>query len=125
MEVLWRGPGERSVRDLQADFPGFAYTTLMTTLDRLHKKGILDRQKEGRAYLYCPRFTREELESHLAQDALDTLLGPMETEASILPVLSSFVDAVGRRDAVLLDELEELIREKKKKRRAKVEWKKG
>jgi predicted transcriptional regulator len=123
LQALWRGPVKQSVRDLQAHFPNLAYTTLMTTLDRLHKKGILDRQKEGRAYLYSPRFTREELESYLAKDALDTLLGPMETDASIRPVLSSFVDAVGRRDELLLDELEELIR--KKKLSAKLEREEG
>ena len=115
LEALWAHSNERSVRELQGHFPSLAYSTLMTTLDRLHKKGILDRQKEGRAYLYHPRFTREELESYLAKDALDTLLGPMETEASIRPVLSSFVDAVSRRDELLLDELEELIRKKKKR----------
>jgi predicted transcriptional regulator len=114
MEVLWSDAAKRSVRDLQEHFPNLAYTTLMTTLDRLHKKGILGRHKRGRAYLYYPRFTRAELESHLAKDALDSLLGPMDADASIRPVLSSFVDAVGGRDALLLDELEELIREKKR-----------
>lgn len=114
LEVLWTRPGERSVRDLQVDFPNLAYTTLMTTLDRLHKKGVLERRKEGRAYFYSSRFTREELESYLAKNAMDALLGPPESHSSMRPVLTSFVEAVSHRDELLLDELEELIRDKRR-----------
>ena len=48
-----------SVRDLTPGFPDIAYTTLMTTLDRLHRKGVLDREKQGRAFVYRPRLTQE------------------------------------------------------------------
>ncbi len=55
MEILW-GAGERSVRDVVERLDRkLAYTTVMTTLDRLFKKGLLDRQKSERAFLYSPR----------------------------------------------------------------------
>ena len=52
LEAVWRRGGERHVRDIQAEFPGAAYTTLMTTMDRLHRKGVLARRKVGRGVLY-------------------------------------------------------------------------
>ena len=42
-------------RDLQPQFPGVAYTTLMTTLDRLFREGTLTRVKSGRAFYYTPK----------------------------------------------------------------------
>jgi predicted transcriptional regulator len=111
LEVLWQRQLESSVRDLQGDFPTTAYTTLMTTLDRLHRKGVLERVKSGRAFLYSPRYTREELRLGLAQDALGAILG---SPASSGPLLSFLVDAVSRHDRALLDELERLIAEKRR-----------
>jgi len=49
LEALWERGDAASVRDLQPRFSDIAYTTLMTTLDRLHRKGVLDRTKQGRA----------------------------------------------------------------------------
>jgi predicted transcriptional regulator len=111
LEALWRRGDEASVRDLQAEFPSTAYTTLMTTLDRLHRKSVLDRVKNGRAFLYRARLTRDELRLGLARDALGMILGP---GVSPRPILSFFVDAVSRRDKALLDELERLVREKRR-----------
>ena len=112
LEALWRRATEASVRDLQADFPGTAYTTLMTTLDRLHRKGVLERIRAGRAFLYRPRYTPAELRAHLAERTLGQLLA--DDKSALRPVLSFFVDAVSRRDDDLLDELETLVREKRK-----------
>jgi predicted transcriptional regulator len=112
LESLWERSAETSVRDLQDGFPGLAYTTLMTTLDRLYKKGLLDRTKRGKAFFYVPRFSREGLEAHLAQGTISRLLG---ADGGMCPVLSTFVEAVGRRDAQLLDELEALIRAERRK----------
>ena len=56
MDEVWKRK-EVSVRDLELAFgERIAYTTIMTTLDRLYKKGLLKRRKEGRAFLYSPRF---------------------------------------------------------------------
>src|SRR5713226_10146331 len=55
--------GEVSVRDIYVTFDEqIAYTTLMTTLDRLYKKKLLERRKDGRAFLYAPAVSREEFE---------------------------------------------------------------
>jgi predicted transcriptional regulator len=111
LEALWRQPGPATVRDLHGDFPAIAYTTLMTTLDRLHRKGVLDRQKEGRAFAYWPRTSRDALQSQLAHATLADLL--QSDQQVIRPIMSMFVDAVSAKDAALLDELEALVREKR------------
>ncbi|HTL44403.1 MAG TPA: BlaI/MecI/CopY family transcriptional regulator [Vicinamibacterales bacterium] len=110
MEALWRRGAPVSVRDLIGDFDGTAYTTLMTTMDRLHRKGILDREKTGRAFVYRTRYSRDEIESGMAARALESLLDRSDAE----PVLSYFIDEVSRRDARLLDELERLVQEKRR-----------
>lgn len=110
---LWADAQPMSVRALAASFEGaLAYTTLMTTLDRLHRKGLVERRRQGRAYLYRARFTREQLDSGVATDIIDAMLGAGPDAAR--PVMSTFVDAVEQRDAALLDELARLIREKQK-----------
>lgn len=111
LDALWQRDGDSTVRDLQAAFTGTAYTTLMTTLDRLFRKGLLSRQKVGRAFSYRPRWSRSELSVRMAGNALATLL-PGDS-GTLRPIISMFVDEVGRRDAALLDELEELIRRKR------------
>jgi predicted transcriptional regulator len=117
LEVLWERRGEACVRDLQGSFPDAAYTTLMTTLERLHRKGALDRVKRGRAFYYRPCATRTEFEAARAADALKTALGG--DPAALGPLMSFFVDSVGERDRELLDELEALV----KSRRAELERK--
>lgn len=108
LEALWARPGAACVRDLQPQFPGVAYTTLMTTLDRLFRKGVLGRDKSGRAFFYRPQLTREQLQSQVAGFALATMLP--DDSSAVRPILSLFVDAVGDRDRALLDDLESLVR---------------
>ena len=112
LEALWRRESSASVRDVHADFPNAAYTTLMTTMERLHRKGILNRERVGRAFVYDVRFSREELETATAARAL----GPLLKGDSARPILSYFVEAVSREDSQLLDELEELIQAKRRER---------
>lgn len=110
LEALWaRGPA--TVRELLPAFNGVAYTTLMTTADRLFRKGLLAREKDGRAFRYRPRASREALLLARAGSALATLLpGDRQT---LRPFVSLFVDEVSKRDASMLDELEALIRSKR------------
>jgi predicted transcriptional regulator len=113
LNKLWAAPEPLPVRALEAGFGGtLAYTTLMTTLDRLHRKGLVERHRVGRAFLYRARFTREQIDSGVATDLIDAMLGAGPDAAR--PVMSTFVDAVEQRDAALLDELARLIREKQK-----------
>ena len=109
LEALWRR-GDATVRDVREDFPAAAYTTLMTTMERLHKKGVLDREKRGRAFVYRPASSRAEMESGFVTRAIQPLLAG----DSAHPVLSSFVDEVSRSDERLLDELERLVQAKRR-----------
>ncbi len=56
MEVLWKRAEAMAVREVCARLDGetLAYTTVMTTLDRLYKKGLLRREKDGTAFVYQP-----------------------------------------------------------------------
>jgi predicted transcriptional regulator len=108
LESLWGRDTPACVRDLQPQFPGVAYTTLMTTLDRLFRKGTLLRTKSGRAFFYRPKLSQQELVSELAGSTFATLL-PGDA-SSVRPILSMFVNTVGKHDHALLDELEKLVR---------------
>lgn len=111
MKEIWRNR-EMSVRQMTDSLNNrVAYTTVMTTLDRLYKKGLVERRKEGRAFLYSPRFSPEELEQNMASDVISDLLDA-ESE-SVKPILACMVDAVSDRDRDLLDELERLVRQKR------------
>lgn len=111
LDALWARGAEQTVRDLHTAFPRIAYTTLMTTLDRLFRKGLLERVRVGRAFAYRHRWTRNELAVVLANQVIGTVL-PRGVD-SLRPVMSSFIDLVERRDPALLDELEALVRERK------------
>jgi predicted transcriptional regulator len=84
----------------------------MTTLDRLYKKQLLARRKDGRAFVYSALVTSDELEQGIRQDVIDGLLG--SGTSSVEPVLACFVDAVSARDLEALDELDRLIKRKRK-----------
>ncbi len=112
MAVAWEH-SEISVRDVCARLSAaVAYTTVMTTMDRLFKKRLLSRRKVGRAFVYRAAATRDELEGAVATELVHSLLRRPGGEP--LPILSSLVDAVSDRDRALLDDLERLIREKRR-----------
>ena len=112
MEVLW-AHGESNVHDVVARLGRpLAYTTVMTTLDRLFKKHLLLRRKSDRAFLYAPRCTRLEWERKRAGDFVAGFLASPATSGDLL--ISSLVDAVGQYDTALLDELERKIRSKRR-----------
>jgi predicted transcriptional regulator len=109
LQRLW-SHGSGTVRELLADGTiRQAYTTVMTTLDRLYKKGLLNRVSEGRAFRYTPRHTPEEMQRRTALDSIRQLLG---SGTSSLP-LSYLVEALSSYDAQLLDELQLLVERKR------------
>src|SRR5579863_8498850 len=112
MEILW-DRGEINVHDVveKLDRP-LAYTTVMTTLDRLFKKGLLSRHKSERAFLYSTRQTRLEWEQKRAGEFVAGFLNGPQAAGELL--ISCLVEAVGQKDAALLDELERKIRVKRK-----------
>jgi predicted transcriptional regulator len=114
LEALWKC-GRATVRELvDGACDDLAYTTVMTTLDRLFKKNLLSRQAEGRAFRYAPRFTREELHRELAGAAFRQLLDA--SPSSSLP-LSYLVEVLTERDAQLLDDLREVVEAKRRQLR--------
>ena len=79
----------------------------------MYRKGYLTRDKQAKAFVYTPRYTREEFERIVAQEVLGALIGHF-TE----PALSTFVDLIGE-DLGALDQLEAKIREKRRQRAGK------
>ena len=115
LDEAWRC-GDVTVREVYVAFgENVAYTTLMTTLDRLYKKGLLARRKDGRAFLYAPALSREEFEHGIREDVIDGLLG--RGAEGVEPVLACIVEKVSERDRELLDELDRLVKEKKRELR--------
>jgi predicted transcriptional regulator len=115
LEALWERQ-TATVRELvHACCGDLAYTTVMTTLDRLFKKKLLTREAEGRAFRYAPRFTREEMHREVAGQAFRQFLDA--SPASSLP-LSYLVEILTERDEQLLDDLRELVDSKRRELRA-------
>src|SRR3982750_1716702 len=71
IEEIWLSGGEVSVRDVYRAFnERIAYTTVMTTLDRLYKKNLLQRRKDGRAFLYTTLLSRDDFEHGIKADVV-------------------------------------------------------
>ena len=115
MEVLWT-ESEQTVNEVEERLRNkreIAHTTVLTTLDRMYRKGYLTREKQAKAFVYSPRYTREEFERMMAQEVLGALIGHSAETA-----LSTFVDLIGN-DPGALDQLEAKIREKRRQRAKK------
>jgi predicted transcriptional regulator len=105
MHRIWDHDGPATVRDL---FDGLsqerpiAYTTVMSTMDNLYRKGWLARERDGKAYRYTPVASREEYSARLMREAMAEA---GDTEA----VLSHFVAAMdGEQSQVLRDVIDRL-----------------
>lgn len=91
MDRLWSWARPATVRDVHDDLQSerhLAYTTVMTVMDNLHKKGWLRRSQEGRAYVYEPVATREEYTAGLMRAALDASQDAGATLAHFLDQMS-------------------------------------
>src|SRR5258708_23356821 len=109
LEALWLR-GTATVREvLQDGYQDLAYTTVMTTLDRLYKKNLLTREAEGRAFRYAPRVTREELHREVAGEAVRPLLDA--SPAASLPP-SYLGEILTARAAQFLDSLRAVVETK-------------
>jgi predicted transcriptional regulator len=90
LEVLWT-KGQRSAQEVRDALPGGAVSlsTVQSTLERLHRKELLVREKAGRAYRYRARITRSQLIGGLLRDLAGDVAG-----GEIAPMLSGFLDYV-------------------------------
>ncbi|HXN21067.1 MAG TPA: BlaI/MecI/CopY family transcriptional regulator [Candidatus Binatus sp.] len=77
LNMLWpMGEGTvREIRDALAPRRPRAYTTIMTIMDRLARKGIVERRKTGRAYIYKPNLTAEDARAHALAQVIDSFFG--------------------------------------------------
>jgi predicted transcriptional regulator len=77
LDVLWDRATPCLVRDVVDALADrdLAYTTVMTVLDRLAKKGMVSRERDGRAWRYQPRATREGYAEALRRALADRLVG--------------------------------------------------
>jgi predicted transcriptional regulator len=103
---LWE-LGVASVRELHEQLgqrERLVYTTTAKVVDRLREKGLIQRQRDGRAFIYRPRVAREEVESARARNAVSRLFGAAPHAA-----VAALVEAVDAVDPGLLDELERVV----------------
>ena len=73
MDRVWGHDGPVTVRDLFEELRKsrlIAYTTVMSTMDNLHRKGWLARVRDGKAYRYTAVASREEYSARLMREAL-------------------------------------------------------
>lgn len=112
MEIAWTR-AESSVSDVIARLGRpLAYTTVMTTLDRLFRKGLLTRRKVDRAFLYAAAMSKPEWQQKLAGEFVSEYLAGPENMGGML--ISCLIDAAGQHDPALLDELTRKIAAKKR-----------
>jgi predicted transcriptional regulator len=113
MEVVWsQGWAQFTVADVQRQLERrreIAYTTVMTTVGRLHDKGLLRRERDGRRYVYQPSMSRDEFTESMARELLSSLSGLGHEQA-----LSLLVDQVADSDADEIRKLEALIAKRKR-----------
>ena len=98
MQRIWAHDGPVTVRDIFEELRqgrSIAYTTVMSTMDNLHRKGWLKRERDGKAYRYRAVASREEYSAQLMGEALDDA---GDTEV----VLSHFVEAMDGEQAAAL-----------------------
>lgn len=90
MDLLWSRGGSATVRDVLGELQQsrtIAYTTVMTVMDNLHRKGFLAREKDGRAWRYETVQSRE-------QYAADLMVEVLEASRDRTGTLVHFLDAM-------------------------------
>ena len=113
MQVVWK-KGEVTVQDVHDDLAPrrkLAYTTVMTVMSRLAEKGVLNRRKEGRAYLYTPADSQERVAGSLLRSLVQRFYSGA-TASAIAHLLETEDDV----DQAELEKLEELLRTKREER---------
>ncbi|MBC7299763.1 MULTISPECIES: BlaI/MecI/CopY family transcriptional regulator [Actinomycetes] len=97
MDRVWAAEDDLTVRDVYESLlveREIAYTTVMSTMDNLHRKGWLDRERHGKAYLYWPTLNREEYSAQLMRGALEGTRSDL--------VLAHFVEQISEDESEAL-----------------------
>jgi len=107
METIWK-IGSGSVHEIAERLSTkLAHTTVMTFVVRLHRKGMLQRQKKDRGYIYSPRLSAREMEHRRAAELIRRFFSDSTQHPDLL--LSCFVEALHQYDTELLNQLEARI----------------
>jgi BlaI family transcriptional regulator, penicillinase repressor len=113
LAALW-DLGSASARDIHervGEPGGLVYTTTAKVLDRLYAKGLVSRERAGKAFVYCPTKPRSVIESARATKNLREILG-----STPRPAVATLVEAVESIDPELLDELARVVAMKRRAR---------
>lgn len=106
MERIWseRRADVKAVHAAIRRTRAITLNTVQSTMERLHRKGLLTREKVSHAYIYAPRMSREQFGTRLVKDVIEsTLAGKTQS------MLSAFVDLVARAGEPELNRLERMI----------------
>lgn len=98
MDHLWESPGPQTVRQVHEALSvqrELAYTTVMTVLQRLARKNIVEQIRDDRAHQYAPTHGHDELVARLMVDALHQTANSGDREAALM----HFVERVDAEDA--------------------------
>lgn len=113
MEIVWSEAWQAfSVGDVHQRLEkerDIAYTTVMTTVSRLHDKGLLGRERDGKRYLYHPLMDKDEFLRSMAREVLGSLF-----DAGLEGAEALLVERVVTADGEDLDRLEALISARRK-----------
>lgn len=114
LKQFWAQSGQLDARSVLAALtgPSISLSTVQATLERLHRKGLLARTKQSRAYLYEATVSRESLIASLIGDLTEQL-----AEGRLEPVISGFIELVGDSDLRMLGKLETRAKQRRKERK--------
>lgn len=113
LTTLWdlERASAREVHEQIGEPTGLAYTTIAKVLERLRAKGLVSREREGKAFVYRPAIEREVVERALARRTLRRLLGTRPR-----PAIATLVEAVEAIDPELLRELARQVAARRRRR---------
>lgn len=110
LQYLWQ-EAPASAKDVYGVFSksrGGSLNTIQSTLDRLFKKELLSREKQGHAWLYSPRIERRQLIAKIITQVAEDLAEHQESG-----LIAAFASMSEELDSSQLDELEALIEKRR------------
>ncbi len=113
MEVIWQSPNSVSVRDITEILQKkrkIAYTTVMTIMNRLVDKGLLNRKQDGRAYLYKGAVSKDKFLTRISRQIIKNFVASFGDAA-----VAHFVEEVGKLSPAKRAGLRKLLKEAKKR----------
>jgi predicted transcriptional regulator len=109
MEILWdRGPLKgKDIFEAMKDKRKIAYTTVLTVLDRLSRKGFVKKKKKFRSTIFIPTIAKKDFQSLVAQKLVRSAINISNDFA-----ISAFLDIFSEMKSEELEKLSKFIEEK-------------